>query len=107
MKSNVSKSPIPMVGFFFILRFKIRLFKFQISFFNYRSHLESEFVVCKEWDPADFDDEELFLRTLRESNVDCIIALHAYKAGKYLSDRGKYTIKHDMSKAYNHRFLLR
>ncbi|XP_048763571.2 glycosyltransferase 1 domain-containing protein 1-like isoform X1 [Ostrea edulis] len=52
-----------------------------------RSHLESEFIICKEWDPADFDDEEQFLRKLRENNIDFVIALHAYKAGKYLSTK--------------------
>ncbi|XP_062590821.1 glycosyltransferase 1 domain-containing protein 1-like [Saccostrea cucullata] len=52
-----------------------------------RTHLESGNLVCQEWDPADFDNEDEFLRKLAEKNVDLIIALHAYKAGKFLSDK--------------------
>ncbi|XP_061162740.1 glycosyltransferase 1 domain-containing protein 1-like [Saccostrea echinata] len=52
-----------------------------------RSHLESGNLDCKEWDPADFDNEEEFLKKLTDNEVDIIIALHAYKAGKFLSDK--------------------
>lgn len=51
-----------------------------------RSLLESDTLNCLEWDPADFHNEEEFLHKLKESSVDFIIALHAYRAGQFLSN---------------------
>lgn len=56
----------------------------------YRTLLESDALNCLQWDPADFHNEEEFLSKLKESPVDFIIALHAYRAGQFLSDKGDY-----------------
>lgn len=56
----------------------------------YRTLLESDALNCLQWDPADFHNEEEFLSRLKESPVDFIIALHAYRAGQFLSDKGDY-----------------
>lgn len=52
-----------------------------------RTLLESDALNCLQWDPADFHNEEEFLSKLKESPVDFIIALHAYRAGQFLSDK--------------------
>lgn len=56
----------------------------------YRTLLESDALNCLQWDPADFHNEEEFLSKLKESPVDFIIALHAYRAGQFLSAKGDY-----------------
>ncbi|XP_022337586.2 glycosyltransferase 1 domain-containing protein 1-like [Crassostrea virginica] len=52
-----------------------------------RSHLESDTFVCMEWDTADISDDNEFLMKLQGYSVDFIVALHAYKAGRYLSEK--------------------
>lgn len=56
---------------------------------DYRSHLESDTFVCMEWDTADISDDNEFLMKLQGYSVDFVVALHAYKAGRYLSEKGQ------------------